>query len=64
VEQPLRIAIDASTSVSALLCRPQQAWAGYVFAHGAGAGMAHPFMAAFAEGLAARGIATLRHQFP
>src|SRR5690606_15735911 len=35
-----------------------------VLAHGAGAGMAHPFMTAVAEGLAARGIATLRYQFP
>jgi len=33
-------------------------------AHGAGAGMAHPFMAAIANGLAERGIATLRYQFP
>jgi predicted alpha/beta-hydrolase family hydrolase len=33
-------------------------------AHGAGAGMDHPFMAASAEGLAARGITTLRYQFP
>jgi uncharacterized protein len=36
----------------------------YVFAHGAGAGMAHAFMSAVAEGLAARGIATLRYNFP
>jgi predicted alpha/beta-hydrolase family hydrolase len=36
----------------------------FVFAHGAGAGMTHPFMAAFAEGLAARSICTLRYQFP
>jgi predicted alpha/beta-hydrolase family hydrolase len=35
-----------------------------VLAHGAGAGMAHPFMAAVAAGLAARGVATLRYQFP
>ena len=35
-----------------------------VLAHGAGAGMAHPFMAAVAEGLAARAVATLRYQFP
>jgi predicted alpha/beta-hydrolase family hydrolase len=35
-----------------------------VFAHGAGAGMTHPSMAAFAEGLAAREVATLRFQFP
>jgi hypothetical protein len=36
----------------------------YVFAHGAGAGMDHPFMAAVAQGLAQRGIAVLRFQFP
>jgi predicted alpha/beta-hydrolase family hydrolase len=33
-------------------------------AHGAGAGMAHPFMGAVANALADRGIATLRYQFP
>jgi hypothetical protein len=33
-------------------------------AHGAGAGMAHPFMAAIATGLAERGVAALRYQFP
>ena len=33
-------------------------------AHGAGAGMTHPFMQAIAEGFAERGIATLRYQFP
>jgi predicted alpha/beta-hydrolase family hydrolase len=38
--------------------------AGYVLAHGAGAGMSHPFMSATAEQLANRGIATLRYQFP
>jgi predicted alpha/beta-hydrolase family hydrolase len=62
--EPLRIAIDGASTVSALLCVPPAAWAGYVFGHGAGAGMAHPFMAAFADGLAARGVATLRYQFP
>jgi predicted alpha/beta-hydrolase family hydrolase len=55
---------DGVTSVSALLRAPDAAWAGYVFGHGAGAGMAHPFMAAFVNGLAERGIATLRYQFP
>jgi uncharacterized protein len=35
-----------------------------VLAHGAGAGMNHPFMDAAAQGLAARRIATLRYQFP
>src|SRR5215468_3178756 len=36
----------------------------YVLGHGAGAGMHHPFMETVATGLAARGIATLRYQFP
>ena len=47
-----------------LLLGPEKPRALYVFAHGAGAGMEHPFMRAVAEGLAARGIATLRYQFP
>ena len=60
----LRVPIDPAHSVSALLRVPAGAWAGYVFGHGAGAGMEHAFMAAFADGLAVRGIATLRYQFP
>ena len=36
----------------------------FVFAHGAGAGMQHRFMAALAEALARHGVATLRFQFP
>ena len=47
-----------------LLIAPPDARACYVFAHGAGAGMTHPFMAAVAEGFAERGIATLRYNFP
>lgn len=47
-----------------LLLAPPTARACYVLAHGAGAGMVHPFMAAVAEGLAERGIATLRYEFP
>jgi uncharacterized protein len=50
--------------VSGLLTKPEGARACYVLAHGAGAGMTHPFMAAVADGLAQRGIATLRYQFP
>ena len=61
--QPIRLPIDETPSVSALLQVPAGARAAYVFAHGAGAGMAHPFMVAFADGLAARGIASLRYQF-
>ena len=49
--------------VSGLLLRPANAKALYLFAHGAGAGMTHRSMASNAEGLAARGIATLRYQF-
>lgn len=59
----LRIPIG-DESVSALLIRPEDAKALYVFAHGAGAGMTHKSMASNAEGLAERGIATLRYQFP
>ncbi len=62
--QSLRMEINPGETVSALLIRPQRARACYVFAHGAGAGMSHSSMAAMATGLAARGIATLRYQFP
>jgi uncharacterized protein len=55
---------DKIGKVSAILRRPANAWAGYVLAHGAGAGMRHAFMEAIAEALAQQGIATLRYQFP
>jgi predicted alpha/beta-hydrolase family hydrolase len=58
------IKIDEGTQVSALLQAPPRAGVCYVLAHGAGAGMHHPFMAAVARGLAERDIATLRYQFP
>src|ERR1700749_5068021 len=60
----LRIETESTGSVSALLTRPARATACFVFAHGAGAGMSHPFMETVAAGLAGRGIATLRYQFP
>jgi uncharacterized protein len=60
----LKIAIGNSASVSALLLHPSHARACFVFAHGAGAGMMHPFMETVATGLSERGIATLRYQFP
>src|SRR5262249_31522301 len=62
--QPLTITVDDARTVSGLLLAPPQARACYILAHGAGAGMAHPFMAAVAAGLAERGIATLRYQSP
>ncbi|MFL6737049.1 MAG: alpha/beta family hydrolase [Sphingomonas sp.] len=51
-------------SVSGLLMRPKDSRALYLFAHGAGVGMTHGSMVSNAEALAARGIATLRYQFP
>jgi predicted alpha/beta-hydrolase family hydrolase len=62
--QKLEIEIGKAGAVSALLIRPAQARACFVFAHGAGAGMTHPFMETFAAGLGERGVATLRYQFP
>jgi len=62
--QPVTIVVDETQRVSGLLQTPQDAYACYVVAHGAGAGMAHPFMTAIARDLAQRGIATLRYQFP
>jgi predicted alpha/beta-hydrolase family hydrolase len=62
--QKLVIEVGKTTAVSALLTKPSRAQACYVFAHGAGAGMTHAFMADVAAGLAERNIATLRYQFP
>src|SRR3989442_11093921 len=62
--EPITITVSDTQRVSGLLQTPPGARACYVLAHGAGAGMAHPFMAAIANGLADRGIATLRYQFP
>jgi predicted alpha/beta-hydrolase family hydrolase len=62
--QKLDIGIENAASVSALLVRPPRARACFVFAHGAGAGMTHPFMETVAAGLGERGVATLRYQFP
>jgi predicted alpha/beta-hydrolase family hydrolase len=62
--KPIEIQVSDTVRVSALLLTPPAARACYVLAHGAGAGMNHPFMAAVATGLAERGFATLRYQFP
>ena len=61
--QRVTIELDGDAAVSGLWLAPANAKAAYVFAHGAGAGMAHKSMSAIAEGLAARGIATLRYNF-
>jgi predicted alpha/beta-hydrolase family hydrolase len=52
-----------SQRVSGLLLRPAGAKALYLFAHGAAVGMTHKAMESNAQGLAERGIATLRYQF-
>jgi predicted alpha/beta-hydrolase family hydrolase len=62
--KPVTIVVDDARKVSGLLLAPPRARACYLFAHGAGAGMTHPFMAAVAAGLEDRDIATLRYQFP
>jgi predicted alpha/beta-hydrolase family hydrolase len=61
----LRIDVGGSIGeVSGILLRPADSWAGVVLAHGAGAGMRHPFMERIALALAERGLATFRYQFP
>src|SRR5687768_3887586 len=55
---------ESAGPVDALLLRPQDARWLLVLAHGAGAGMHHPFMDSLARELAACHVATLRYQFP
>jgi uncharacterized protein len=64
VAKRINITVNDAVRVSGLLQTPARARACYVLAHGAGAGMDHPFMVAVAAELARRGIATLRYQFP
>jgi predicted alpha/beta-hydrolase family hydrolase len=47
-----------------ILRRTADSFCLYLLAHGAGAGMRHPFLEALADALAARGVATLRYEFP
>ncbi len=58
------IAVAGVGLVSAMLTGPADAHVCFVLAHGAGSGMHHTFLAAMADGLTNRGIATLRYQFP
>jgi uncharacterized protein len=62
--QAITLAIDGGETVSGLWQAPPGATACLALAHGAGAGMSHRSMAAIADGLEARGVATLRYQFP
>ena len=59
-----RIQVSEGVEVSSLLLQPARPLGLYVLAHGAGAGMRHPFMESIAQRLAARGIGSLRYQFP
>lgn len=61
--ETISIPLSADRHISGLWLRPEDAKACLVLAHGAGAGMAHKAMAAIAEGLAERGVATLRYNF-
>jgi predicted alpha/beta-hydrolase family hydrolase len=61
--KPVTIDVAKEGHVSGLLLKSARSRALYVFAHGAGAGMTHRSMTSIAEGLAERGIATLRYQF-
>ncbi|GAC1304212.1 MAG: alpha/beta hydrolase [Steroidobacteraceae bacterium] len=63
-ERSLTITVDAATRVSARIDGLADARACLLMAHGAGSGMDHPFLAAFALDLARSGIACLRFQFP
>ena len=60
----LRFAVEGAGEVSAIWMRPAKARWALALAHGAGAGMTHPFLEKLAEELAAVGVATLRYQFP
>jgi len=62
--ETVTIAVADSIQVSGLALAPPQPKACLVLAHGAGAGMTHPFMAQVAAELADRAVATLRYQFP
>src|ERR1700719_1432543 len=60
----LRFSVTDNEEVSALLLSPPHATCLLVLAHGAGAGMNHPFMSAIAKQLAEDNVATFRYQFP
>jgi predicted alpha/beta-hydrolase family hydrolase len=62
--EQFELSIGGKARVSATLLRPSRPVACFVFAHGAGAGMNHPFMAGVSQGLLERDVATLRYHFP
>ena len=60
----LRFAVEGAGEVSAILMRPAKARWLLALAHGAGAGMTHPFLEKLTLELAGVGVATFRYQFP
>jgi predicted alpha/beta-hydrolase family hydrolase len=60
----MRFSVQGAGEVQAVLLRPKNAECVLTLAHGAGAGMNHPFMTALAYKLADAGVATFRFQFP
>ncbi|MBT2512954.1 alpha/beta fold hydrolase [Arthrobacter sp. ISL-30] len=62
-ESPVTITVG-DAAVSAIYERPDTPFATLVVAHGAGAGMDHPFLAGFSRALNDAGVATLRFNFP
>lgn len=62
-EESLRIETTKGP-VSARYARPRSPFATIVVAHGAGAGMDHPFIAGFARACVDEGLASLRFNFP
>jgi predicted alpha/beta-hydrolase family hydrolase len=64
MSEEVRFEVPGAGVVSGVMLRPASAGMFYVLAHGAGAGMRHPFLEGAARSLAGKGIATLRYQFP
>ncbi|HWM85460.1 MAG TPA: alpha/beta family hydrolase [Kofleriaceae bacterium] len=64
IEIDLQARSAGAGSVSGIWMRPAEASCLYLLAHGAGADMRHHFLEEIAARLAARGVATLRYQFP
>ncbi len=60
----LKFSVTDGKEVSALLSMPENSTCLLVLAHGAGAGMTHPFLEQLAQDLAAAHVGTFRYQFP
>ena len=60
----MKLAVPNIGDVSALWLRPASTRCALVLAHGAGAGMGHPFLEKLAVELASVEVATFRYQFP